>query len=118
MLRDAMHRATAIVLVHCRLSGGKRVTAMKPELPSWPNKGCRGQYRGHWVALDNCRYDSSCSQPVEGDVVDYDQDLAELCGRLREASRSKCTILFCDEETVMEPAFTGDFNFDDDRPTA
>jgi hypothetical protein len=91
---------------------------MKSEHPSWPQANCRGKYRGHWVALDNCRYNSSCTQPVEGDVVDFDEDLAELCGRLREASRSKCTILFCDEETVMEPAYSAEFDFDDQRPSA
>ena len=91
---------------------------MKSEHPSWPHANARRQYRGQWVALDNCRYNSSYTQPVEGDVVDCDEDLSELCGRLREASRSKCTILFCDEETVLEPARGSGFDFDEDRPSA
>jgi hypothetical protein len=41
-------------------------------------------------------------QPVEGDVVDADEDLADLCGRLREAQRSSCAILFCDGEVLVE----------------
>ena len=60
-------------------------------------------YRGRWVALDNCRYDQATAAPIEGDPVDADEDLAELCGRLRESDRSRCAIVFCDDE---EPAPT------------
>ena len=67
-----------------------------------PELGDLEQLKGQWVALDNCRYDRSTRQPVEGDVVDADQDLAELCGRIRETGRSSCTILFCDEDLVVE----------------
>jgi hypothetical protein len=41
-------------------------------------------------------------QPIEGDVVDADADIAELCGRLRESQRSSCAILFCDGEVIVE----------------
>ncbi len=41
-------------------------------------------------------------QPVEGDVVDSDADLADLCGRLREGQRSSCAILFCEGEVLVE----------------
>ncbi len=65
---------------------------------------CRSeQYGGRWVALDNVRYDPSTSVPIEADVVDSDEDLAELCGRMREAARSSCAILFCDEDTISQP---------------
>lgn len=71
---------------------------------SWPpGASDAGRYQGSWVALDNCRYDGS-NQPVEGDVVDSDEDLAELCGRLHESSRSKCIILFCDDDLIIEPS--------------
>jgi hypothetical protein len=54
--------------------------------------------RGRWVALDRCRYDRNASHPAEGEVVDADEDLAELCNRVREANRSHCAIVFCDDE--------------------
>ena len=54
--------------------------------------------RGRWVALDKCRYDRNASHPAEGDVVDADEDLAELCNRVREANRAHCAIVFCDED--------------------
>ncbi len=64
---------------------------------------CRSeQLKGMWVALDNCRYDKSTLQPLEGDVVDLDEELAELCGRLREAGQSSCAILFCDNDVLVE----------------
>lgn len=71
---------------------------------SWPEALQAGDLRGMWVALDNCRYDGSSKQPVEGDIVDSDEDLAELCARLQRSSRSKCTIVYCGDTTVIEPA--------------
>jgi hypothetical protein len=56
--------------------------------------------------MDNCRYDQSSMQPVEGDVVDADEDLADLCGRLREAKRCSCAILFCEGEVLVEQRLT------------
>lgn len=72
---------------------------------SWPSE-CEfaKTYRGQWVALENCRFDGCSNQPVEGEVVDSDEDLAELCARLHEASRSKCMILFCDDDLIIEPS--------------
>lgn len=69
---------------------------------SWPQISRSAEFKGLWVALDNCRYDQSSMQPVEGDVVDSDEDLAELCGRLREGKRCSCAILFCDGEVIVE----------------
>jgi hypothetical protein len=69
---------------------------------SWPQISRSAEFKGLWVALDNCRYDQSSMQPVEGDVVDADEDLADLCGRLREGQRSSCAILFCDGEVIVE----------------
>ena len=59
-------------------------------------------FSGLWVALDNCRYDHETRQPVEGDVVDADPDLSELCSRMRETGRCSCAILRC-EETALVP---------------
>jgi hypothetical protein len=55
-----------------------------------------------WVALDNCRYDQVTREPVEGDVVDSDQDLAGLCRRMRETGRTACSILFCAGDVFVE----------------
>jgi hypothetical protein len=54
---------------------------------TWPEL-CRSErFKGLWVALDNCRYDQATRQPIEGDVVDADDQLSELCARMREAGR-------------------------------
>ena len=60
-------------------------------------------YRGRWVALDDCRYDARTSQPVEGSVVDSDEDLVALCNRMQESALSHCAILFCCEESDEAP---------------
>ena len=69
---------------------------------SWPQICRSAEFKGQWVALDNCRYDQSSMQPVEGDVVDADADLADLCGRLREGHRGSCAIVFCEGEVIVE----------------
>ena len=56
------------------------------------------EYKGRWVALDNCRYDGRTAQPVEGTIVDADEDLVQLCTRIRENEEKHCAIVFCDEE--------------------
>jgi hypothetical protein len=69
---------------------------------TWPEL-CRSErYKGLWVALDNCRYDSVTRQPVEGDVVDADPELAELCARMRGTGRCACTILFCQDHVFVQ----------------
>ena len=52
------------------------------------------EYRGRWVALDGCRYDEATGQATEGELVDIDDDLVELCDRLREADLKNCAILY------------------------
>lgn len=60
------------------------------------------EYRGRWVALDHCVYDAKTAKPLEGSVVDVDDDLVELCGRIRSGANKHCAILFC-EEDELEP---------------
>jgi len=69
---------------------------------TWPELCRSEQFKGVWVALDNCRYDKATLQPIEGDVVDHDEELADLCARLREAGRGSCAILFCEDEVFVE----------------
>lgn len=53
------------------------------------------------MALDNVRYDPATAQPLEGEVVDADEDLGDLCTRMREADRTSCAILHCEEEATV-----------------
>lgn len=65
---------------------------------------CRcDEFRGRWVALDRCRYDEETGRATEGAVVDADDDLVELCGRIRESERKNCAILFCGEDGEQGP---------------
>ncbi len=69
---------------------------MSPRM-TW-SEVCRSdRFRGRWVALDNVRYATGGTAPVEADVVDADEDLAELCSRMRASDRTSCAILFCEE---------------------
>jgi hypothetical protein len=70
---------------------------------TWPQIRQNEAYRGRWVALDQCQYDSRSGQPVGGSVVDSDEDLAELCGRLQECNNRHCAIMFCDDVPESEP---------------
>lgn len=58
-------------------------------------------YRGRWVALDGCCYDHQTGRAVEGAVVDVDTDLAELCGRMQDADRTNCAIMFATEQASV-----------------
>lgn len=73
---------------------------MATRLP-WPEICRSEQYRGRWVALDNVRYDPATAQPLEGEVVDADVNLGDLCTRMREADRTSCAILHCEEEAPL-----------------
>jgi len=75
---------------------------------TWPKPVHASQLKGLWVALDNCRYDQTTRQPIEGDVVDADEDLADLCGRMRETGRTSCAILLCDDDVIVETPPTAD----------
>ncbi|MBK6697644.1 MAG: hypothetical protein IPG50_36485 [Myxococcales bacterium] len=70
---------------------------------TWPEIRGSKQYQGRWVALDHCRYDSKTAQPVEGSVVDCDEDLVALCARMQESGSRHCAILFCDDIEVDAP---------------
>jgi hypothetical protein len=68
---------------------------------SWGQIREHHDFRGRWVALDDCRYDGRTVQPVEGSVVDSDEDLVELCSRIQANAMSHCAIVFCGDD---EPA--------------
>lgn len=73
------------------------------ERMKWEQICSQDEFRGRWVALDSCRYDESTGRATEGAVVDADDDLAELCTRMRESARKNCAILFCAEDE-LEPS--------------
>lgn len=68
----------------------------------WSELCLSDAYKGLWVALDNCRYDVATRRPVEGDVVDADPELSELCARMRATGRCSCAILFCESEVLLD----------------
>jgi hypothetical protein len=69
---------------------------------TWPQICRSAEFKGLWVALDNCKYDEATMKPVEGDVVDADEELASLCSRMREARNCSCAILFCDGDVLVQ----------------
>jgi hypothetical protein len=72
------------------------------ERMTWPEICRTEEMNGLWVALDRCRYDESTMEPIEGEVVDADADLASLCSRMREVGRGSCAIRFCERPTQAE----------------
>jgi hypothetical protein len=70
---------------------------------NWEDICRHDDFRGRWVALDQCRYDEDSGRAVEGEVVDVDDDLVELCNRIRESDYTNCAILFCGEDGAQEP---------------
>jgi hypothetical protein len=64
---------------------------------TWDEICRRADFRGRWVALHGCRYDETTGQAAEGAVVDVDEDLAELCQRVRDSDWKNCAILFCSD---------------------
>ena len=69
---------------------------------TWPQICGSDEFRGRWVALDECRYDPRTAQPTEGTVVDADEDLVALCSRMQDSDSKHCAILFCDERVSPE----------------
>jgi hypothetical protein len=56
---------------------------------------CRDQtWQGRWVALDECAYNAA-GEATAGLVVDYDDNLADLCARLSAERRKRCSVVFC-----------------------
>jgi hypothetical protein len=69
---------------------------------TWPQICRSDEFRGRWVALDECRYDPRTAQPTEGTVVDADEDLVTLCSRMQATDSKHCAILYCDDQTPDE----------------
>ncbi len=80
--------------------GSKRRAATRM---TWRDMRRSEEFRGRWVALDNIDYEDGSSQPQQADVVDSDDDLGELCSRMRESDRTACAILFCEDDSIAPP---------------
>ena len=61
---------------------------------AWEDICRQSAWQGRWVALDGCAYNDA-GQATAGLVVDYDDNLAELCARLSADRRKSCSIVFC-----------------------
>lgn len=61
---------------------------------AWEDICRQSAWQGRWVALDSCAYNES-GEATAGLVVDYDDDLAELCARLSAERRKRCSVVFC-----------------------
>ena len=57
--------------------------------------------RGRWVAIDGCLFDESTGSAVSAEVVDADDDLAELCARIRESKWKNCSILLAERDSEV-----------------
>ena len=65
---------------------------------------CRSDdLRGRWIALGECSYDEATGHATEGLLVDADDDLGELCSRMRESQWKNCAIFFADDRTTHGP---------------
>jgi hypothetical protein len=54
-------------------------------------------YRGRWIAFADVRYDELSREPLDGLLVDADDDITALCARIQAGEHGNCQILFCGE---------------------
>ena len=76
------------------LSGEQAPDAPAPHPMAWEDIRGDSAWQGRWVALDDCAYNEA-GEATTGLVVDYDDNLAELCARLSADRRKRCSIVFC-----------------------
>ena len=50
---------------------------------TWDEICTNDALRGRWIAMSDCSYDDATGRTTAGLVVDADDDLAELCSRIR-----------------------------------
>ena len=75
---------------------------------SWNDLCQREDCRGRWIALDDCRYDEVTGRATEGCLIDIDDDLVELCQRIRNSDRKNCSIVFCTGEFLESASHCGE----------
>ncbi len=62
----------------------------------WPEIRRRTEFQGQWIALEHCVFEAQTSEPTEGEVVDSDENLGELCKRVKRGEGRNLVIRFCD----------------------
>ena len=100
--RDAPGRDKTTALAVRTIRGIRGTNGMSSRL-TWPQICRSSEFRGRWVALDECNYDPRTARPVEGTVVDADEDLVALCARMQDSDNRRCAILFCEERDESAP---------------
>jgi len=63
---------------------------------TWDEICTNAALRGRWVAMNDCSFDEATGRATAGLVVDSDDDLAELCSRIRDSEWSDCAIVLVD----------------------
>jgi len=63
---------------------------------TWDEICTSAALRGRWVAMNDCSFDETTGRATAGLVVDSDDDLAELCSRIRDSEWSNCAIVLVD----------------------
>ena len=61
---------------------------------TWEDIRTDESWQGRWVALDECAYNEA-GEATAGLVVDFDDNLADLCARLSAERRKSCSVVFC-----------------------
>jgi len=87
---QAAHRDEAQMQATERRSVRQRMT--------WSEILSSADLRGRWIALGECSFDEQTGQATEGLVVDADDDLGELCSRMRDSRWRNCAICFAEGE--------------------
>ncbi len=73
---------------------GPEDTDPESDAVAWEDVCGDASWQGRWVALDDCAYNEA-GEATAGLVVDYDDNLAELCARLSAERRKSCSVVFC-----------------------
>lgn len=63
---------------------------------TWDEICTNDALRGRWIAMSDCSYDDATGRTTAGLVVDADDDLAELCSRIRDSEWKNCSIVLVD----------------------
>ena len=72
---------------------GSADSEQETKLVAWEDVCGDESWQGRWVALDGCAYNEA-GEATAGLVVDYDDNLAELCARLSAERRKSCSVVF------------------------
>ena len=85
----------------------RRTEVTRPMIPlprmTWDEICTHEALRGRWVAMSDCSFDDATGRTTAGLVVDADDDLAELCSRIRDSEWKNCSIVLVDDSGKPAP---------------